>query len=75
MYLLLSSEQRAAAPAAIKCRIAHASGAEGALEVNGTFGSFKSSLFFYGSSDGIMGENAPGWSSAFGLNSYAAPLL
>lgn len=53
MYLLLSSEQRAPVPAAIKCCIAHASGTEGALEVNGTSGSFKSNLF-YGQLTGIL---------------------
>lgn len=53
MYLLLSSEQRAPVPAAIKCHIAHASGTEGALEVNGTSGSFKSNVF-YGQLTGIL---------------------
>lgn len=46
MYLLLSSEQRAPVPAAIKCRITRTSGTEGALELNGTFGSFKSDVFY-----------------------------
>lgn len=59
MYLLLSSEQRAPVPAAIKCRITRTSGTEGALELNGTFGSFKSDVFLR-ATDGIIGESAPG---------------